>query len=615
MLSCSKDEEEPYLSINIKEIAISESGGSQTISFESNMNWTARSSESWCTVSPSSGDASVKNTNVTVSANDTYDDRSCTITITVGSISKSITINQSSKSGLFVSKDKYELSSEATTIEVEVEANIEYDVSISDNWITDVTTRGLSTTNLKFNIDKNVTYDSREASITIKQKNGSLASTIKVWQSQLDTVIISKKIVDLLSNSQTLEVKFNTNIDFEVIIPDVAKNWISYTPTRGLRTENILLNIADNNGVDTRSAEVYIKNKESILQDTLTIYQYEKSVYYVRNMGTLNEILNETMKDTITTIIVRGEINKADFNVMKLQIPKLRYIDLSDVKCEGDIVPFEAFGGSSNANKLISSIILPKGIKSIGGSAFQNCIGLNGTLNLPDGLISIEHSAFRDCSGFTGSLTIPDKVTSIGDRAFYNCDGFNSTLNLSSALKTIGKFAFGFCYNLTGSLIIPDKVTSIGDYAFTQCLGFNGSLSLPDELTSIGKSAFEICNNMTGTLKLPDKLIIIEEYTFSGLGEITELILGNNITTIHDGAFSNCDNILGDVLFPVSVESIRKNAFYNCTRVDAFRFPHSTPFSYYPDMLPNGATVKVPNESVVLYKSTDGWKNYNIVGY
>ena len=613
MLSCSKDEE-PYLSINQTDVSINNSGGSQTISFESNMNWTARSSENWCTVSPSSGDASVKSTNVTVSGNETYDDRNCNVTITVGSLSKTVTISQNSKLGLYVTKDKYELSNEATTIEVEVKTNIEYDISISDNWITDVTTRGLSTTNLKFNIDKNDTYDSREASITIKQKNGSLASTIKVLQSQLDAVIISKKIVDLLSNSQTLEVEFDTNMDFEVIIPDVAKNWITYTPTRGLRTENILLNIAENNGVDTRSAEVYIKNKESILQDTLTIYQYEKSVYYVRNMGTLNEILNETMKDTITTMIVRGEINKADFDVMKLQIPKLRNIDLSDVKCEGDIIPYQAFGGN-NANKYITSIVLPTSIKTIGSRAFLDCIGLTGSLVIPDKVINIKDRAFARCTGFTGSLVIPNKVKIIEDLAFLSCTGFNGYLTLSSDLEYIGRKAFDSCANLIGSLTIPDKVTSIDDYAFTQCLGFNGSLSLPDELTSIGKSAFSDCPSITGTLTLPDKLTIIEEYTFSGLKEITELILGNNITTIHDGAFSNCDNILGDVLFPVSVESIRKNAFYNCTRVDAFRFPHSTLFSYYPDMLPNGATVKVPNESVVLYKSTDGWKNYNIVGY
>lgn len=81
ILSYSKDEE-PYLSISTTDININETGGSQSISFESNMSWTAKSSESSCVVSPSNGDASSKNAIVTFSENDTYRDKSCTITIT-----------------------------------------------------------------------------------------------------------------------------------------------------------------------------------------------------------------------------------------------------------------------------------------------------------------------------------------------------------------------------------------------------------------------------------------------------------------------------------------------------------------------------------------------------
>lgn len=43
--------------------------------------------------------------------------------------------------------------------------------------------------------------------------------------------------------------------------------------------------------------------------------------------------------------------------------------------------------------------------------------------------------------------------------------------------------------------------------------------------------------------------------------------------------------------------------------------PHTTPLGYYSNMLPSNATVEVPKEAVETYKSTDGWKDYNIVGY
>ena len=49
--------------------------------------------------------------------------------------------------------------------------------------------------------------------------------------------------------------------------------------------------------------------------------------------------------------------------VLKKQIPNLRYLDLKDVKCEDDKIPDEAFGGiHGNANKDITTIILPQSV-------------------------------------------------------------------------------------------------------------------------------------------------------------------------------------------------------------------------------------------------------------
>ena len=67
----------------------------------------------------------------------------------------------------------------------------------------------------------------------------------------------------------------------------------------------------------------------------------------------------------------------------------------------------------------ISTIIINRGVTSIGDRALYNCTSL-------------------------ASITIPDGVTSIGDTAFYNCDSL-------------------------ASVTIPDSVTSIDDYAFSGC--------------------------------------------------------------------------------------------------------------------------------------------------
>ena len=114
--------------------------------------------------------------------------------------------------------------------------------------------------------------------------------------------------------------------------------------------------------------------------------------FYVETMGTLGAILSATQKATIETMILKGEINKADFDVMKNQMPNLKYLDLKDVKCEGDKIPHSAFGDNDTnlANTHLTTIILPTDLTSIEGFAFARCSGLKGSLTLSDKLIKIE---------------------------------------------------------------------------------------------------------------------------------------------------------------------------------------------------------------------------------
>ncbi len=671
VFSCQKDED-PFINIHQKDLSFTDVGGSQIISFESNAKWTVRSSEPWCTVSPASGNASLKSITVTLSSNESNEDRSCSVTFVAGSISKTLTVNQDAYLSLLITQNKYELSNDATTIEVEVKANIEYDVVISDNWITRVTNRSLSATIFSFDIAKNESYDNREGTITLKHKGGTLSSTVKVFQSQVDAIILFEKIKYLSNNSQELKVELKTNVDFEVLIPEDAKNWVSYIDTRSLRTEILSLNIVKNEGEEARSTEVYIKDKATNLQDTLTINQAIKkpNVYWVDKMGTLSTVLNQTQKDTITTMIVKGEINKADFEVMKSQMPRLRHVDLLDVKCEDNKLPDFAFGDVYGYSKEdLSTIVLPKSITSIGSFAFNNCYWLSGTLELPEGLTSIGEfafsacnnlrghlmlpegltsigeAAFNQCYSLTGSLTLPEGLASIGKdafnscvglkgsititkslttipiRAFAGCSGLSGSLTLPDGLTSIESYAFSGCSSLTGTLTLPDKLISIGEGSFLKCSGLNGSLIIPYGLSSIGKSAFNGCSGFTETLTLAGKLTKIEPFTFYSCIGFTGLVLGNSIDTISEFAFEDCENIRGDVVFPKNFNSIGQSSFWGCDKIVAFQFPHTSPliYNYSRDyenyMFPISATIKVPLSAVNTYKNSVKWKDHNIVGY
>ena len=112
-----------------------------------------------------------------------------------------------------------------------------------------------------------------------------------------------------------------------------------------------------------------------------------------------------------------------------------------------------------------SSVTIPDCVRSIGRSAFSECISLK-TLNLPAGLTSIGDSAFSWCNSLK-TLNLPAGLTSIGNSVFYGCTSLK-TLNLPDGVKSIGNYAFSRCKSLE-TLNLPARLTSIGINAFYGC--------------------------------------------------------------------------------------------------------------------------------------------------
>ena len=145
--------------------------------------------------------------------------------------------------------------------------------------------------------------------------------------------------------------------------------------------------------------------------------------------------------------------------------------------------------------ELVTELVIPDGVTSIGDYAFSGCSGLT-SITIPNSVISIGGSAFSGCTGLT-SIKIPNSVTSIVDYTFYNCSGLTS-VTIGNGVTNIGNYAFSGCSGLT-SITIPNSVTSIGSDAFQDCSNLNKAIWLtntpPTGYENVGATINYVAND------------------------------------------------------------------------------------------------------------------------
>ena len=200
-------------------------------------------------------------------------------------------------------------------------------------------------------------------------------------------------------------------------------------------------------------------------------------------------------------------------------------------------------------------------------------------LVIPDAVTSIGTGAFWGCTSIT-SVVIPDTVTSIGYKAFYNCYKLAEVINYSSLNITTGSNYYGYVgyYALEIHNGESSKIDNIDGYLFytyngiNYLLGYIGNdteLTLPENYIGeeyvINENAFHNCDSLTSVV-IPNSVTSIGNSAFSGCESLTSIIIPDSITSIGDYTFHGCDS-LTQIVIPNSVTSIGNYAFAECTNI------------------------------------------------
>ena len=256
-------------------------GGDNTISFTTNEAWTAQvinsRADDWCKIHPTSGAAGNATITVTTTPNDTPDDRTASIIIKAGAVSKTVTVSQKQKDALTITASKFEVAAAGGEVAIEVKANIDFEYVIDDDakeWISYEGTRALKTSKLAFKIAENDDIEKREGQIFIK--NGELVEAVTIYQDGAEpSIVISKNEYVVSSDGETISVEVKSNVDVAIELTAEA-DWISENTSRATSTNTYRFDISPNESYDQRSAEIKFTNKENNLSEVVTIKQMQK---------------------------------------------------------------------------------------------------------------------------------------------------------------------------------------------------------------------------------------------------------------------------------------------------------------------------------------------------
>ena len=238
-------------------------------------------------------------------------------------------------------------------------------------------------------------------------------------------------------------------------------------------------------------------------------------------------------------------------------------------------------------DELITDLILPDSVYSIGDSSFSGCTSLI-SIDIPNSVTSIGEHAFFDCTNLS-SVTIEYGLKSIKNAAFYGCSGLTS-ITIPNSVTSIGSSVFNGCSNLT-SITIPNSVTNIGQYSFNGCSGLS-SVTIPNSVHRINYGVFQDCSNLN-SITIPNSVTSIGGNAFFGCSDLTSVTIGNGVQSIESIAFKDCKNLETVSILTFNVPNTASDAFDN---------------SYI-----DYATLYVPDESIDAYKSAEPWSNFGTI--
>ena len=586
-------EGKPYLATSKDSMGTTANGVSDTITVESNVDYTITSSQEWCKVKPVKSEAGVKKINVDIEPNATTSERTAVITFKNSEfdITKEIAVSQEKfEPYIEVSDTNIAMAVEGGSKSITLEANINWSATCDAGWVSLSSVNGnQGTSTVTVTIDNNAGIVERDTKIVISNSEYNITKEITVSQAKFEPSIeVSDNSIEMPVAGGSKELTFESNINWNATCD---ASWVRLSRVNGESgTYTITATIENNTGTNARNANIVITNSKYNITKEMTVAQ-----------SAFDAILDISS----TSISANGNGETKEVAVSStidwIASCNAEWITLSPVNgSKGNTTMGVTVASNENATSRTDSIIVSNNQYNIARTIIVNqaafapvlssVVGTSFTINYLSGskIININANVEYTVSCDADWLSVEKVQNGINLKYTTNRDGSSNrtaTVTVSSVdyedvsiELSITQQGFSsnnvISYTSTGSILSPNVQTGFG----ANIIGLRaengvGEIVFDAEVTSIPSAAFNNCGQLT-SITIPSTVTTIGENAFKNCSALESVDLPSGITTIGSAAFSSC-TALTDVTLPEDLTSISSNLFYGCSSLSSVDMPSS----------------------------------------
>lgn len=230
-------------------------GGNFTIEVTANVEYGFDIDVDWIHQSSTKA-LTTKTTTFIVDENDDTRKREGSVTVKSSLGSEKITVYQEAGSPtIILSSETVSVGAEGGRFTVDVNTNVDVTMAISAGaeWLSEVSTKAMSTHSYTFEAADNDSTDPRIGKITFKNAANGVEASVTVTQMPKGALVISQALHEIGADGGTISIEASTNVELDVAI---SQPWVRQVTTKGMNTVSYDFTVEANPDTEVRECAI-----------------------------------------------------------------------------------------------------------------------------------------------------------------------------------------------------------------------------------------------------------------------------------------------------------------------------------------------------------------------